>query len=444
MKADISGAMPRAIAARAVDSVVTRGRNLDRALADADQQSLNAKDQSLAAALAYGAVRNHCRNRQLIRLLINKPLRARDSVIEALISVGLYALTESRSPDYAVVSATVAAAAVLRRPQLKGVVNAVMRRFLREREELLTRAAENEEARWLHPQWLLDSIRNDWPENWEDVAVAANTQAPMWLRINLARTTRAQWIAEWTGGPTVSEANILSAVCLPEPVAVDELPGFAAGECSVQDVASQAAALLLDAQPGMRVLDACAAPGGKAAHILEECAELEELVALDQSAARLEKVEENLARLGLQATVLCGDAAQPEDWWDGKPFDRILLDAPCSATGVIRRHPDIRLLRQPDDIESLAGQQFAMLRALWPLLKPGGLLVYSTCSLLRAENEAVVGRFLAEVSDAREKPIGLKLPAVTNTEVAHGCQLLPGYADNDGFYYALMERYIVD
>jgi 16S rRNA (cytosine967-C5)-methyltransferase len=437
MTKSASGAAPRVIAARALDTMLSQGRNLDGSLAEAGLESLGERDRSLATALAYGAVRTHLRNKSIIDQLVARPFRRRDSVIVALISVGFYALTESRRPDYAIVSATVAAAAELGRPQLKGVVNALLRRFLRERDELVQAANTNAEAHWLHPQWLIDQLSQDWPNDWQEILRAGNHQAPMWLRINLARTTRKKWLARLDGNAASSPEQFPAAVMLGEPMPVDKLPGFRDGDCSVQDIASQAAAVLLQPQAGMRVLDACAAPGGKATHILEQCPNLRELIALDESSARLRRVEENCDRLSAKATIVQGDARKPESWWDGELFDRILLDAPCSATGVIRRHPDIRFLRKQTDIERLAEQQFEMLLALWPLLKPGGLMLYSTCSMLRAENDQVVDRFMNVTTDVKIMP--LDIPALA-TGVSHGLQMLPGRADNDGFYYALMER----
>jgi len=439
MTKSASGAAARAVAARALDTVLNQGRNLDSALAVAGLDSLGERDRPLASALAYGAVRNHLRNQRIIEQLVARPFRRRDSVINSLISVGMFALTESRRPDYAIVSATVAAAAELGRPQLKGVVNALLRRYLRERDELLATANTNEEARWLHPQWLVNRFRQDWPDDWQEILEAGNRQAPMWLRINLARTVRDDWLARLGRDTATLPQQFPAAVMLSEPLSVDDLPGFRDGDCSVQDIASQAAAVLLKPQAGMRVLDACAAPGGKATHILEHCPDTRELVALDESSARLERVAENFSRLSLDATILQGDARQPALWWDGEPFDRILLDAPCSATGVIRRHPDIRFLRKQSDIERLAEQQFEMLQALWPLLKPGGSLLYSTCSILLAENDQVIERFIKANTDARMLALELDMPGMV-TRMSHGLQMLPGCADNDGFYYALMGR----
>ncbi len=434
-----AGSLPRAKAAIAVDAVIRGGRNLDRALHEAGVDDLDGRDRSLAIALAYGTLRTHLRNRRIIELLLERPFRRRDAIIEALISVGLFALTQSQRPDYAVVSATVDATARLQRRQLKGLVNAVLRRFLREQAALMSAAQQSPEGQWLHPEWLIEAIRGDWPDTWEQILTAANTQAPMWIRVNLSRTSREAWLARLDSSCSEGPIVLPSAVCLSRPLPVDQLPGFSDGDCSVQDVASQAAAFILDAQPGMRVLDACAAPGGKAAHLLEHCPEIAELVALDESAQRLNRLEENMQRLGLKCTVRQGDATQPDTWWDGGQFDRILLDAPCSATGVIRRHPDIRFLRRAGDLSKLPALQSNLLSALWPLLKPGGLMVYSTCSILRAENERVIEGFLKRTGDARERLLPSGLPgAVAGT--AYGLQLLPGRNDNDGFYYALMQR----
>jgi 16S rRNA (cytosine967-C5)-methyltransferase len=435
-----AGAQPRAVAARALDAVLTRGQNLPAALEAAGLSELDPRDRSLASALAFGATRTHLRNQFIIDLLADRPFRRRDSVIPALLSVALYALLEQRSPDYAVVSATVEAVVPLGRQPMKGVVNALLRRFLRERDALLEKVRADDQARWQHPQWLLDSLRRDWPDAWQDIVAAGNRQPPMWLRINLQRTDRQSWLRRLGKDVARIPAELPAAVLLSEPLPVDSLPGFRDGDCSVQDGASQFAAALLNPQSGMRVLDACAAPGGKTTHLLELSPALEELVALDISAERLARVAENLERLGQRATLVTGDALDPAAWWDGRPFDRILLDAPCSATGVIRRHPDIRFLRKATDIEALAEQQMRLLQSVWPLLKPGGRLLYSTCSMLRAENEQVIGRFLAAQGDAREVTLVDTATVEPNALTAHGWQLLAGHADYDGFYYALMER----
>ncbi len=440
MKGAASGAQSRAVAARALDAVLCQGRNLDAALQLAGQAALRDRDRSLAGALAYGAARTHLRNRFIIEQLASRPFRPRDSVIVALISVGIFALTESRRPDYAVVSATVEAAVLLGRKQLKPVVNALLRRYLRERDALLAAADRDTEAAWQHPAWFIAAVQNDWPDDWRSILDAGNRQPPMWLRVNLSHGPRSDWAEGLPEAPARMPVGMPAAVQLAEPLAVTDLPGFSQGDCSVQDVASQAAAVLLDPAPGMRVLDACAAPGGKATHLLEYCPGIAELVALDVAAERLQRVAENMQRLSLAATLITGDLLEPDKWWDGRLFDAILLDAPCSATGVIRRHPDIRYLRQSDDIEPFTARQLLMLRTVWPMLRPGGRLLYSTCSVLRAENDGTVGRFLAETDSASIVDIRPASPQEPTVAGDHGVYWLPGRMDNDGFYYALMRR----
>ena len=435
----------RVVAATAVDAVLNKGRNLDDALTGAGIDKTNEADRAMGRALVFGTLRTQLRNQRVLDLLADRPFRRRDSLIAALISTGLYALADARRPDYAIVSTTVDAAAGLGKPHMRGVVNAILRRYLREQDSVLAEADEHMDAHWLHPDWLIERVRADWPDDWEALLDAGSRQAPMWLRVNLQRTDRDTWMEQLSASGAAKAAThpeLDAALVLDQAVGVTQLPGFLSGQVSVQDAASQFAAPLLHAKPGMRVLDACAAPGGKATHILECCPDIAELVAVDQSLPRLERMQENLDRLGLRATITRGDAANPEGWWDGDPFDRILLDAPCSATGVIRRHPDIAFLRRPDDIQALATQQEMLLEQLWPLLKPGGRLLYSTCSVLREENDAVVTRMLSRTADAEVLDLvragGPKsaLPAVC------GLQLLPGVGDGDtdGFYYALMAR----
>jgi 16S rRNA (cytosine967-C5)-methyltransferase len=304
----------------------------------------------------------------------------------------------------------------------------------------MLRVNDDAAARWQHPLWLLNALQTDWPLEWEEIVAAGNRQPPMWLRINLQKTNRQSWLAQLGTEVVRAPVELPAAVMLREPLPVDSLPGFREGHCSVQDGASQFAAALLEPQAGMRVLDACAAPGGKTTHLLEIAPQIAELVAVDISAERLSRIADNLARLNLRAMLITGDALEPAHWWDGRLFDRILLDAPCSATGVIRRHPDIRFLRAAADIGQLAEQQLRLLTTLWPLLQPGGRLLYSTCSVFRAENEQVVERFLTSQSDAREVSTAGVNFGQTPPVTAHGWQLLPGRADYDGFYYALMER----
>ncbi len=443
MSRSASGAATRAVAARAVHAVVREGRNLDHALAGAGANDLPPRERAFVRALSFGTLRTHLRNSFLLDRLLDKPLKSRDAITGSLLSVACFELLDAAAPDYAAVSAAVDATRLIGRPGMRGLVNAILRRLLREKDAHLAAAAADPVAHWCHPAWLLHRLQADWPDDYAAILAAGNRQAPMWLRINTLRTGTADWLARAAGAGVAASAplpDLPAAVLLEQPVGVDALPDFAAGDCSVQDAASQLAAVLLDPQPGMRILDACAAPGGKTGHLLEAGGGRVDVVAVDNVAARLERVTENLARLQLDAQVRCGDAAAPDEWWDGTMFDRILVDAPCSATGVIRRHPDIRFLRREADIDELQALQLRLLRALWPLLKPGGRLLYSTCSLLRAENETVVAAFLADEPTARELDLADSAAGELGVAQRHGVQLLPGQRATDGFYYALMTR----
>ncbi len=439
-----AGAAARAAAARIVDRVVAHGQTLDAALATQSHELLGDDDVALVQALAFGALRWHDRHRFLMRRLLHRPVRARDHVLEALISVGLFQLAHGRQPAYAAVSATVAAVRLLGQAQAAGLVNAALRRYQREASALDAAAEADAVARWSHPRWLIERLRADWPEQAEALLEANQAHPPLWLRVNRLRTSRSAYAQRLLAAPgleAAAPAAFPDALRLARPVPVLQLPGFADGLVSVQDAGAQLAAELLGPEPGMRVLDACAAPGGKAAHLLERAAGQLELDALDHDPERLKLVGETLTRLGLKARVRQADALEPERWWDGRRYDRILVDAPCSATGVIRRHPDIKLLRRPTDLEPLAQRQRAMLERLWPLLAPGGRLLYATCSVLRIENQEVVREFLAVTPDASEcRPLAGPGAAAMTPDAGPGYQLLPGAGDTDGFYYALIER----
>jgi len=427
-----AGAPTRALAARAVTGVLVRGQTLDAALDAvlATAAELADRDRAQVRALAFGAVRSHHRHQALLKLLLNKPLQGDDRMLEALLSVGLFQLEDPQQPDHAAVSATVEAARLLGQERAVGLVNASLRRYQREAPALLDRLRADPSAWHSHPKWLLDRLRVDWPDRWEAIAAANQQRAPLWLRVNRNRTTVTDYAARLgaeLGVGATPLPGFPDALRLDSAVTVQRLPGFSDGLVTVQDAASQLAAPLLAPEPGMRVLDACAAPGGKSTHLLEVAAGRLDLVAIDIAAERLALVESNLRRLGLEATLIAGDATEPASWWDGRPFDRILVDAPCTATGVIRRHPDIKLLRRAGDVAGFVSRQRLLLDRLWPLLAAGGRLLYSTCSLLRAENQAVVSDFL-----------GGGLARLEPGTPAPGLQLLPGDRDTDGFYYALM------
>jgi len=424
----------RAEAARAV-ARVTAGRTLDDALAACDTAALTTQNRSLLKALAYGVVREHTLLAALAAKLLDKPLDKAPEV-QALLLCGLQQLRSMRMPAHAAVAETVNAVALLQAHWARGLVNAVLRRYQRERRELEDALPTDPAVRLSHPGWMIDAIRRDWPRAWKKVLLENNEQAPLTLRVNRRRMAVAEYLARelpgaGLGGHAVAGAP--DALALQEAVPVDELPGFADGVVSVQDAAAQLAVDLLDLRPGLRVLDACAAPGGKTAHMLEraDCG----VLALDIDAARLRRVEENLARLNLRAAVKAGDARDPQAWWDGRPFDRILCDAPCSGTGVIRRHPDIKWLRRPGDLPRLAQAQRELLHALWPTLAPGGTLVYAVCSVLSQEGDAVVQDFLAAEPTARALPVEASWGEVR----PHGRRLPPG-GDFDGFYFARLGK----
>ncbi len=426
----------RTAAALALDEVIRQGHSLT-SLLPRWQEQVSAQDRPLLQELCYGVLRWYTRLDALAAQLLQKPFKAKDTDVHALILLGLYQLIYLRVPDHAAVSATVAATAALKKPWARGLVNAVLRNFQRQSEALLIALDDDPVSRWAHPHWLIEKLRAAYPEQWQSILEANNQHPPLVLRINHAKMTRDNYRQRLLALGIESEPTPHSedGLILARPVDVESLPGFADGEVSVQDSAAQLAAELLNAQPGEHILDACAAPGGKTAHVLERQPSVT-MVALDQDGGRLQRLHENLQRLQLTATVITGDAADPDQWWDGRLFDRIMLDAPCSATGVIRRHPDIKLLRRSDDILQLAELQGRILKALWPLLKPGGQLLYITCSVLPQENVRQLQRFCREQSDAQEQPI----VASWGQAQTIGRQILPGQAEMDGFYYACLQK----
>ncbi|XZG69946.1 16S rRNA (cytosine(967)-C(5))-methyltransferase RsmB [Chitinibacteraceae bacterium HSL-7] len=375
----------------------------------------------------YGSLRQLGILEAALKELLHKPLR--DDALHALLLVALYQLAYTRTKPYAVVDEAVKAARELAGDGSKGLVNAVLRNFQRQQPALLERI-EASDARWSHPDWWVKAMRRAWPRDWEALIQAGNSHPPMTLRVNARKGDADLYLQRLADADIPASKLDTHAIVLERAVPVSKLPGFNDGEVSVQDWGAQAAAKLLDAHSGMRVLDACAAPGGKTGHLLE-LADLE-LVALDSDAARLSRVGDNLARLGSAAALLCGDAGRPAAWWDGKPFDRILADVPCSATGVARRHPDIKWLRRPDDFARFAAQQSQILDALWALLAPGGKLLYATCSIFPTENSQQAARFAERHPDARALPLALTQPNEAG-------QLLPNER-HDGFFYALFEK----
>ncbi len=424
----------RAAAALVVGEVLS-GKSLNQVL-PTRLPKVAARDRGLLQQLCYGTLRQAPRLQALLTQLLNKPLRDKDSDVQGLLLVGLYQLDMTRVPDHAAVDSCVRAAAALKKPWARGLTNAVLRRYLRESTEL--EKALDDAAASAHPAWLYSLLHTQWPEAANQIIQANNQQPPMHLRVNALSTTRDAYL------PLLADAGIdarpgelcAQSIYLRTPVDVEELPGFREGLVSVQDEAAQLAAQLLDVQPGNEVLDACAAPGGKTCHILERTPDIGGLLAMDSDDARLLRVADNLARLQLQAELSCGDAANPTLELRARSFDRILVDAPCSASGVIRRHPDIKVLRRAADIEQFAAQQRAILHGLWPLLKTGGKLLYVTCSVFREENSDVVAAFLAATDDAEALPPSLS----AGERCEHGLQLLPNADTHDGLFYALLHK----
>lgn len=421
----------------ALQRVIYRGESLTDVLQHPSINKLSIRDQSWVRNLCFGSLRWHGRLGAILREMLTKPLKQADKDIECLLRLGLYQLLYQRTPDHAAVNETVAATRKIKKAWAGALINGVLRRFLREQEAVLNRIDQVETAQYSFPPWLAERLKTAWPNDWQQIMLASNQQAPMVLRVNQRKISRENYQTKLQSNSLLASEidTVPSALVLQQARPVSELPGFNAGEVAVQDSAAQLAAMLLNCKKGQRVLDACAAPGGKTCHLLE-CYDELELVALDSSPKRLQQVSENLHRLNLSAKLEVADAASTAQWWDGHFFDRILLDAPCSATGVIRRHPDIKLLRKDKDIANLQQQQQALLIALWQTLRPGGLLLYATCSILPEENSQQVAAFLAATPDAEHQPI----EANWGHKLSVGRQILPGDQGMDGFYYALLKK----
>ncbi len=426
----------RALAAKGLAEVALRGASLRDAMERSAPRLADPRDRALLMALLSEGARWWLRFDPAVDGLLEKSLRHKDPAVHALLVLGLVQLEILELQDYAAVAATVEAVRALKRPQLAGLVNAVLRRWQRERASLLAKLDARPQTRHAHPAWLAAALRHDWPQQAEAVMAADNGEPPLMLRVNRRRGEREALIARLQAAGYAASAHpwLADALVLPHSSDVARMPGFDDGLFAVQDGAAQVAADLADLHDGLRVLDACAAPGGKACHLLER-ADID-LTALEFDAPRAERIRQNLMRLRLDAKIVVGDAGAPKGWWNGQPFDRILLDAPCSASGVLRRRPDVRLHRRESDIAAMHAQQRRILAALWPLLAPGGRLVYITCSVLRAENEAIVGELLA--TQANAQAIAFTLPV--GQAAAVGWQLLPGDGDLDGMYYAVLQK----
>ncbi|SFN74261.1 16S rRNA (cytosine967-C5)-methyltransferase [Izhakiella capsodis] len=417
----------RSLAAVALERVVEKGESLSTIL-PVMQKPLNDKDGALLQELCFGVLRMLPRLEALTGQLMERTLKGKLRPLHFLIMVGLYQLIAMRVPPHAALAETVEGAAALNRNQMKGLINGVLRQFQRRQSELMS-LVDDATVNYLHPGWLLSRLQLAWPDNWHEIVVANNQRPPMWVRINRQFHSRNAWLAllRERGNDAFPHPDEPDALRLATPCAVSQLPGFSLGWVTVQDVSAQGCVRLLQPHEGEVILDLCAAPGGKTTHILE-VAPTANVLSVDADAQRLVRITENLARLGMQAQVIQGDGRKPSAWCGEKQFDRILIDAPCSATGVIRRHPDIKWLRRDRDIGDLAALQLTILDAIWPHLKKGGTLVYATCSVLPEENHQQITAFLSRHHDAQLTDTG--------TPMQPGLQIFPTPDGGDGFFYA--------
>ncbi len=427
----------RALATSVLQKVLSQGKSLAQVLPPVKEKCSSSQDAAFLQMLSYGVIRFYPRLCFLADQLIRKPLKSKDQDLYFLILIGIYQLSNLDVPAYAALQETVEATKVLKKNWATGFVNATLRTYQRQGSDLEKQLPTKPEALYSHPTWFIQAIQKAWPEQWQSILLNNNQQPPLTLRVNRLKKTREQYLSLLNESAItgVSLAQTSSGIILDPPLPITELPGFSEGFFSVQDGASQLVADQLKLSPGLRVLDACAAPGGKTSHLLETEPNISELVAIELSESRTKTIFENLKRLQLQATVITADAQNPSTWWDNKPFDRILLDAPCSSSGVIRRHPDIKFLRKFTDIAALQAQQLDLLRALWPLLEPNGILLYTTCSIFPKENVEVIQQFLSEVTAT---PLPLSLPTGIPQTLGH--QILPGQDNLDGFYYACLQK----
>ena len=435
-----SGVNVRAQAARCITAVIGEGESLTTAL-ELSRSVVAPRDIGLLYEMSFGVMRHYYQLYALARLLLSKNLKPRDKDILALILVGLYQLIYMRIPNHAALNETVSGTKSLSKPWARGLVNALLRRYLRESKDLLQKIKDKPEVASEMPEWLAQRVKKAWPDEWPQIREASQTHPPMSLRVNRVLHDRDSYL-ELLKAEELTATLIESTPAglqLDSPVNVDKLPGFEQGKVSVQDAAAQLASELLAPEAGDRILDACAAPGGKTAALLEYAGangNKLDVVAWDNSEQRLQRLSDGLSRLSLQAEVACVDVSDASEMKSVAAFDRILLDAPCSATGVIRRHPDIKLLRRETDIVTLVKTQAKMLDVLWPILKPGGRFLYATCSILPDENVHQISSFLARQADASEVTIEANWGLVQK----HGRQILPGQQGMDGFYYALLEK----
>jgi 16S rRNA (cytosine967-C5)-methyltransferase len=427
---------PRVLAVQALMAVAVEDQTLTQAADAAAASCSDPRDAALVKELCYGVLRWQPRLEAWLAKLLQRPLKPADQDLKFLLLLGLYQLAYLRIPDHAAVQQTVEACRALDKSWAASLTNAVLRRFQREREVVEAAVADDPQARYAHPQWFIEELKRDWPAHWQTMLEAGNERPPFTLRVNRRVQGRDAYLEKLSGLGLAAQAceHSPDGVNLGVPMDVKLLPGFAEGAVSVQDEGAQLAEALLDVRDGMRVLDACAAPGGKTCHLLERH-DLA-MTAVELEARRAQRIRENLTRLKLEAQLKVADAAKVQEWWDGEAYHRILLDAPCSASGVVRRHPDVKLRRTPGEVATAAGLQARLLDALWPLLAPGGKLLYVTCSVFQRENAAQIAAFLGGHPDAAALP----LQTGWGVTAGAGQQVLTGQGGMDGFYYACLEK----
>ena len=429
---------PRLIALQIIEEVLEKNISLKIAINNNEILKKIGKDKALIQEMLYGTLRWYIQLEYILNQLIEKRIKKKDRLLKYLIIIGLYQLMYMRIPSHAVVSETVETCVKINMGWAKGLINAILRRYLRETKNLNSKISKNELIELAHPEWLIEKIKGDWPNDWNNILIANNERPPMFLRVNQLQNNREEYLIKLKKvGITGKKTNYSSdGILLEEPTSIEKLPGFAQGDISIQDLAAQLAVELLDLKPNHNVLDACAAPGGKSAHILESEPKIKTLTAIEKDKIRAEKLHGTLDRLKLHANIKVENIVNIAAWWNGKKFDRILFDAPCSATGVIRRHPDIKLLRTMDEITAINKLQMKLLATLWSTLKNNGLLVYATCSVLNQENSNLIKKFIKKHSECNLKPIIAKW----GFDTGYGRQILSGQDNMDGFFYACLKK----
>jgi len=426
----------RVIAVQTLTDVIESKQHLDKSLSQYLSTATDIKDKKLAQEICYGTMRWYFRLTNIINLLLDKPLRKKDTDVFVLILSGLYQMIFMRIPDHAAISATVETARAINKAWATELVNAILRRYQREKDIIINETTKTESALHSHPQWLLEKLYQQWPEHWEGIVKSNNEHPPLHLRANLLKKPLNQYIELLNNASidAVPADFIDTGILIKQPVNVDDIPGFCEGEFSVQDFGAQLAAPLLEILPGHRVLDACAAPGGKTGHIYENEPQVAELVSVESEGKRVKLLQDTVNRLGIKSEIIHADISHTNSWWDGTAFDRILIDSPCSATGVIRRHPDIKYLRVPEHIDSLLITQQKILQSVWPLLRPGGRLVYVTCSILKEECDNQIEMFTTKNTDVMMAPIDADWGIASR----FGRYTVPGHDESDGFYYSVL------